>query len=568
MNENDIRWDEDFDLIVLGSGGAGLTAALVGAIENLKVLVLESSDYIGGTTAFSSGTLWVPGFSTIANDAQQASEAASQYLDNLVGSSAPKRLRDTFLIQGPRLLRYLAEKTYVQFRTYKQSPDYHQELKGASSGGQAHEPMPFDAAILGDDFSKIRWPIPELMLFGGMMVTRGEAAQLLKFYKSIPAAFLAIKLVSKYLRDRLSFKRGARVVIGNALVARLYYSLRKRDVQIRLNQRTAYLIKDESDRVVGVELNDGSGSRRLRATKGVILAGGGFPADSEWRERYFQKPVPEYTPACASSVGATMRLALEIGAQLGNAPFGPALWFPSSVSKRRDGSIAVYPHIVLDRSKPGLIAVNRSGCRFTNEAVSYHQFGENMHHANQSASAIPAALICDKRFIWKYGLGMIRPMTVNLTKYVANGYLKKADTIEELANQLDIDARALRSTINTYNSYAATGIDLEFHKGENIYDRSNGDPTNTPNPCIAAIDSSPYFSVLVYPTPLATSLGLATNEHAQVLSSEKRPIEGLYACGNDMNSIMGGRYPGPGAQLGPGMTFAFIAALHAASRSP
>ena len=230
-----LEWDEEFDLIVLGSGGTGLTAALVGAIEGLRVLVIESTNYVGGTTAFSSGTLWVPGYSTFATSDEQkaAAQAASVYLDGLVGTKAPKSLREAFLANGPKMLQYLAANAHVQFRTYKQSPDYNQALKGASAGGQAHEPVPFDARVLGNSFSKVRWPIPELMLFGRMMVTRAEAAQLLRSYKSVKSALLGLKLVGRYLLDRINFKRGARLVLGNALIARLLHSLNELKVEVR-----------------------------------------------------------------------------------------------------------------------------------------------------------------------------------------------------------------------------------------------------------------------------------------------------------------------------------------------
>ncbi len=347
------EWDEEFDLVVLGSGGAGLTAALVGAIEGLRVLVIERTDQIGGTTAFSSGTLWVPGYSSFAEPAEQqtATQAASTYLDGLVGDKAPRALRETFLAHGPKMMRYLTSHTTVRFRTYKRSPDYYQDVAGASPGGQAHEPMPFDAHVLGRDFAKIRWPIPELMLFGGMMVTRGEAAQLLQAYKSASSAALAVKLIGRYLLDRITAQRGTRLVLGNALVARLLYSLIDRKVDIRLTQQVTALTRDD-DTVTGIELLDNGRSRRISALGGVVLAGGGFPADPEWRERYFPHPIAQYTPAFISCVGETIRLALAAGARMGEAPAGNALWFPSSISKRADGSTAVYPHIVLDRPSP------------------------------------------------------------------------------------------------------------------------------------------------------------------------------------------------------------------------
>jgi 3-oxosteroid 1-dehydrogenase len=559
-----MEWHEEVDLVVLGSGGSGLTAALVAATRNLRVVVLERTDKIGGTTAYSSGTLWVPGYSSFEDDDSQrkASEAASRYLDRLVGNSAPKKLRDTFLNVGPQMMRYLAAHSDVKFRSYPKSPDYHQDLSGASAGGQAHEPLPFDATALGQHFESVRWPIPELMLFGGLMITRSEAAQLLRVFKSVSSIALGFKLVGRFVLDRMRFKRGTRLVLGNALVGRLYKSLLDRNVDVRLLQQVTALTT-EGEQVTGVEVEDRGVRRRIRAIKGVILAGGGFPASPSLREKYLPKPTAPFTPACPSCVGETIALGQAAGAKLGEVGTGAGFWFPSSVMTRADGSTAVYPHIVLDRAKPGLIAVNKSGQRFLDEAVSYHEFGRRMHEAHLNSPAIPALLVCDRAFIFKYGLGLIRPMTPSLRRYIDCGYLLVGKTLRELADKAAVDGDGLQRTIDRYNGFALTGIDLDFHKGENIYDQSNGDPDNLPNPCIGVIKKAPFYGVLVYPTAVATSLGLATDEKAQVLSAENRAIPGLYACGNDMNSVMGGNYQGPGGQLGPGMTFAYVAASHA-----
>jgi succinate dehydrogenase/fumarate reductase flavoprotein subunit len=229
------------------------------------------------------------------------------------------------------------------------------------------------------------------------------------------------------------------------------------------------------------------------------------------------------------------------------------------MAARADGSTAVYPHIVLDRAKPGLVAVGLSGQRFTDEAASYHEFTRAMIRTGNN----PAWLVCDRRFLWKYGLGMIRPMTLRLGRHLASGYLHGADTIDDLASAIGVRREGLRDTVGRHNEFARTGIDADFGKGSNAYDRAGGDAMHAPNPCVGPIERAPFYAVRVEPTPLGTSLGLRTTANAQVRDAAGRPIAGLYAVGNDMQSVMGGEYPGAGAQLGPGMTFAYLAALHA-----
>jgi succinate dehydrogenase/fumarate reductase flavoprotein subunit len=274
--------------------------------------------------------------------------------------------------------------------------------------------------------------------------------------------------------------------------------------------------------------------------------------------------VAQYTAAFEGCVGETLRLAQEIGASLGPPGQDNALWFPSSVAIRKDGSTAVYPHIVLDRAKPGLVAVNSAGRRFVDEAMSYHEFTRAMYRSHRRVPSIPAMLVCDRRFLWKYGLGMIRPHTLTLKRFVDSGYLHVADSVEGLARKIGVDPAGLVETVRAHNVFARTGLDADFGKGSNAYDRANGDPGHSPNPCLGPLTKPPYCAVAVVPTPLGTSLGLRTNAHAQVLDGSGRPITGLYACGNDMHSVMGGEYPGAGSQLGLAMTFGYLAAMHAA----
>lgn len=543
------RFDAEYDLVVLGSGASGMTAALVAAIEGARVLLLESTSQVGGTSARSSGTLWIP---------QAGDASAAAYLDALIGDRADRSLREAFLAAGPAMIACLEEHAGFAFRRYREHPDYRQELPGAAMGGRPLEPPAFDGRLLGDRFGRLAWPIRELMLCGGMMVTRGEAARLLRAFRSPGAALLGAQLVLRYAADRLRYPRGTRLVLGNALVARLFMNLIRRKVPVWFSARTERLVRS-GERVAGAIVHHEGRAVRVQARCGVVLAGGGFPASMALREKYFGRHVARHTPAYEGCVGDTIRLGREAGGALGPSGEDNGLWFPSSVARRADGTTAVYPHIVLDRAKPGLVAVGTSGLRFTNEAASYHEFTRAMVRT----SNVPAWLVCDRRFIWNYGLGMIRPMTLRLKRYVASGYLHEARTPDALAGSIGVDAAGLAETIRSHGEFARKGLDPDFGKGGNAYDRGNGDPSHRPNPCLGPIDKAPFYAVRVEPTPLGTSLGLRTNGHAQVHDGAGQPIAGLYAVGNDANSVMGGEYPGAGAQLGPGMTFGYLAARHA-----
>lgn len=557
----------EFDVIVLGAGAGGLTAATVAAQKGMRTLLIESSAFVGGTTAFSSGTTWVPGNPHLGDRASEDTVQASTYLRALTGERAKLPLLEAFLEAGPRMVEYMEANTAVRFRPYAVQPDYRQELAGATMAGRALEPLGFDGRQLGKHFADVRAPIPELTILGGMMVTRGEAALLLRGLTSLQAVSLGLRLVLRHALDRLKHARGTRLVLGNALVARLYASLLDAGVTVWRETKATRLLRNEADRVTGVEVTREGRSLTVHATQGVVLSGGGFPASPEWRARHLPAPPPPFTAACPDSKGETIQLGLEAGAALGPGSPDNALWFPSSSARRKDGTLAVWPHIVLDRAKPGLIAVNAQGRRFCNEAVSYHEFTRALYAAHAQSPCIPAYLVCDRRFLWKYGLGMVRPKSPWLAPYLKNGYLKKGATLAELAAEIDVDPAQLEATVSRHNGFADTGHDLDFHKGETAYERSNGDPAHQPNPCIGRLERAPFYAIEIHPTPLGTSHGLAINSHAQVLDDLGMAIEGLYACGNDVDSVFSGEYPGPGAQIGPAMTFGYLAACHLSAQA-
>ena len=241
-----------------------------------------------------------------------------------------------------------------------------------------------------------------------------------------------------------------------------------------------------------------------------------------------------------------------------------AYWSPASVLVRKDGRKVVYPHTVTDRGKPGSLVVNRAGRRFTNEAVSYHRFGEALLAGNGETGNLPAWIVCDGAFMWKYGLGAIIPFTRSLRPYRDAGYLVSAGTLDGLAARLGIDAAGFSATIARFNADAAAGRDSEYGRGEDVYSRYLGDAEVGPNPCLAPLVQAPFHAIELVLSDLGTVAGLRVDLECRVLGAGGEPIPGLYAIGNDMQSIFRGRYPGPGITLGPALTFGYLAACHMA----
>jgi len=371
-------------------------------------------------------------------------------------------------------------------------------------------------------------------------------------------------LVSAYLVQRLRHPRGTDLVLGNALVARLLKSLFDFKVAIRRDVDVTRLeVRD--GRVGGVILaGEGGAERMVAARRAVILATGGFSSDIARRRALLPAGAEELTATPGCGAGDGLALGTDAGGVVETGEFGPAYWVPASHYRRPNGRHVVFPHTITDRGKPGLIAVNADGRRFTNEAVSYHEFVRAMF---RDGNAVPAHLICDRRFLWKYGLGAIRPMTLRLQPYKSAGYLKEAGYIEALAGVLGVEPASLTSTVERFNGDARAGIDQEFGKGENVYQRHTGDADVQPNPCLAPIETPPFYAIAVYPADLGTACGLTVNKNAQVLDANGTAVPGLYACGNDMMSIMQGAYPGPGITIGPALTFGYVAARHAAGRN-
>jgi succinate dehydrogenase/fumarate reductase flavoprotein subunit len=555
----------DTDLIVLGSGAGGMTAALTAAALGLDVLLVEKTNWVGGTTSRSAGSLWVPN-SRHSPPGSDSIEKALSYLRAVIGNRLRESLALAFLRAAPEMVAFLEQHSSVAFRPYAYHPDYLATLEGATLSGRALEPLPFDASILGADFANVRAPLPEFMLLGGMMVDRTDIGHLLNVSKSFGSLRHAVRLLGRYGADRLRFRRGTRLVMGNALVGRLYQSLRERKVPILFSSSARSLIEHQG-RISGAVLQTPDGACEVSARAGLVLATGGYSHHGELRQRLMPAGISARSPVVESATGDGVVLGDQAGGHLGDDHANNSFWAPVSLRTYRDGSTGVFPHLVLDRGKPGLIAVTPEGHRFVNEATNYHLFVEAMLAALQRSAAQHCFLICDDDFIGKYGLGMVRPRRLNLRGAIADGYVIRADTLEGLASRMAVPPRALAETVARHNGFADTGKDDDFGKGSDAYQRNLGDPVHRPNPCIGPLAKPPYYAVKVYPSDIGASCGLVTNEYAQVLRRDGSIVAGLYACGNDMDSLMAGTYPGPGITIGPAMTFGFIAARHAAEHT-
>jgi 3-oxosteroid 1-dehydrogenase len=563
---NQRQWDDEVDLLVIGGGAAGMTAALVGALEGLRTVLSEKTDMVGGITSTSGGTIWVPGSSqSVKAGVPDSVDEARRFLEAVIGSRGGDEQREAFLEAGPKALDYLEARSDVTFIAAQAHPDYIANQPGAAYGGRALAPTPFDGRKLGADFDRVRPPRPEFMVLGGMMLNRTDIPFLLHPFSS-PKAFLhAVRMLTRHGADRLRYKRGTNLVMGNAIVARLLFSLRKQQVPILFNTALADLLM-ENGKVIGAKLNSPQGQKAIRARRGVVLATGGISWNEELRTKLFPKPAQRYSLAPETNTGDGIATAVRAGAALDDKLDSPGLWMPSSVMPRKNGTTSVFPHIILDRAKPGLIAVNSAGRRFVNEANSYHDFCMAMLRSNETVPSVPAYLICDRSFIRDYGIGLVHPGTKKLDPFIESGYLIQADTLRGLAERIGADSAEFERTVANHNRYAETGVDEEFGRGTSDLNRINGDPDNKPNPCMRKIGPGPFFAVAVWPADLAGSAGLRGDGNGRVLDANGAPLEGLYACGNDLASIFRGTYPGPGTTLGPAITFGWRAAMHAAKR--
>ena len=562
----------DCDLLVIGSGAAGLSAAVTAAWHGLKVIVAEKDPVCGGATALSGGWMWVPlnpvslGDGTVDDPAE-----VRRYLRHELGEQYDPARIEAFLENGPRMVDFFSRHTALQFVSGSWIADIHGGSPGAGTGGRSVAPQPFDARRLDRRLLGIlRYQKYETSLLGMGIMAGPDLGQMMRANRSASAFLYATGRLMRHMRDLLVHGRGMQLVNGCALVARLMKSADALKVEFRVSSPARRLI-EAGGRVVGAELDTPTGRVEVRSRCGVVLAAGGFPHDIERRKKLFPRTptgAEHWSLAPPAASGDGLAMAEAVGGSVADRSLAsPVAWCPVSEVRYPGGRTGLYPHII-DRGKPGLIAVLADGRRFVNEANGYHDVVSAMVKAVPEGQEVASWLICDHRFQRRYPFGMSKPFPVPVWPYVRSGYLQRGRTLEALALQCGIDPKGLVRTVSEYNLHARSGQDPAFGRGSTLFNRRSGDPDQQPNPCVAPIGPGPFYAIKVRPGSFGTFAGLRTDPSARVLREDGAPIAGLYAVGCDQASVMGGHYPSGGINLGPAMTFGYIAGCRAAGADP
>ena len=554
------------DVLVVGSGAGGMAAALTARLHGLDVLLVEKEDLLGGGTALSFGTLWMPCNPVaarlgIADDAA----AATTYLRRELGEQYDAVKVQAYLENGPRMVEYFERNTAVRFDCRMGYPDYHSEYPGASAGGRTIFVSPFDGRELGKDVARLRPPLKTATIMG-MMYSPNELTYLQTFSRSWASFSYVARRFLHHCGDVLRHGRTMWLTNGNALAARLMRSAIDLGIPMITSSPMQELIV-EHGRIKGARVRIQGELSDIEARRGVVLACGGFGHDIERCRELFTRPQLDgmnWSLAPEGNRGEGMRAAEAAGAQIDRDAANAGFWSP--VSRVPSGAIAGHYH---ERQRPGFLAVTRQGKRFANEALSYHHFGAAIVQAAAPGEEPVAYLIGDHKSVRRNGCGnAVLPAPFPLGRHVRSGYLMRADTLRELAQRAGIDGDALEQTVAQFNRHAAQGKDPDFRKGESVYDRYFADPNHQPNGCLGPIEQGPFYAVRITAAHMATLAGVKADVFGRVLDAAGSPIPGLFAAGNDMSNLFGGHCPGGGITLGPGMTFGYLTGRYLAGVEP
>jgi succinate dehydrogenase/fumarate reductase flavoprotein subunit len=540
-----------YDVVVMGSGAAGLTAALVAAKAGNSVAVLEKADHFGGTTAISGGGIWIPvSPQAKAEGVEDSIETARNYVLVVVGNRAERALIDAYLKNGPEMIEWLAANSETVFQISPPSSDWYPEVPGAVDFGRLLAPSEYDGKKLGKNFDRLQKPRQEFNAPGGMMIDLFDLPYIAKL-PSPGALWYMAKIAIRFALDKRKLGRGSRLTMGNALAGRLLHSAIDAGVDLYEATPVEGLVTSDG-KVTGVRATVKGVSTEITANKGVILASGGFSANAELRKAYIPFAEQHVSILPYENTGDGITSAQTAGAVMGAENHVNAVWAVVSKRTRDDGYVERYAHLI-DMSKPGCIAVNKAGQRFGNEA-SVH-FVEAMH----ATGTVPAHIIANAKFVKKYGMGLVLPGGGKIKDMVACGYMKTGQTLAELAAQIGVDAAGLEATAAQVNADAATGKDTQFGKGDARIDIEIGDPKHTPNACFGPLGEGPYYAVEIFPGDGSTTVGVKIDDQCRVIGKDGAPIAGLYAAGLDANSIWQGKSPAHGCNVGPAMVTGYIA---------
>lgn len=546
------------DVVVVGAGGAGMTAALAAADRGLGTLVVEKSEYFGGSTARSGGGVWIPGnYALRAAGVPDSPEDAKAYLGSIVGDVVPEERRDAFLERGPETLEFVRDHSAVDFVWVPEYSDYYPEAPGGRAVGRSVEPRPVDGRIIGDELARLHPPYAKAP--AGMVVTQADYRWMSLAMRTLKGPLTTVRIVLGRMLNLLL--RRPMYAMGAALSIGLRKGLLDAGVPVWYGAELTGLVLQDG-RVTGVHLQRDGQPVTVHARHGVVLASGGFEKNLEMREKYQRSPITtDWTTGAESNTGGGINAAIAVGADV--ALMDDAWWGPTI-------PLTGGPYFCLsERNLPGAIIVNQAGRRYANEASPYVDAVHAMYDGEAATGVghVPSWMILDQRYRNRYlfaGLGPRQPFP---GRWYKHGTLFRSDTVEGLAEQIGVDPAGLAETVSRFNEMARTGRDTDFHRGDSAYDKYYGDPTNRPNPCLGAVDQAPFYAVKIVPGDLGTKGGVVTDERGRALRPDGTVIEGLYAAGNASAAVMGRTYAGAGSTIGPAMVFGYLAALDIADRA-
>ena len=568
MTSND--FDKTVDVLVVGSGGGGMTAALTADAAGLDTLVVEKSAHFGGSTALSGGGIWVPGAPSQRKEGYVPDpDGVFEYLQTITGGLVSDARLRQYVDAAPAMMQFLEERSHwLEFVWKPGYADYYPELPGGSELGSTINVPAIDLRRLGDEEQNLLRPLA--LAPKGIWFAPKDLRLFYQVRQNWRGKAVLLKLIWRMFRARVFGDRMA--AIGQSLAARLRLAMKEHDVPLWLDSPMTELITDVDGAVVGAVVERDGGQQRIRARGGVILAAGGFDHDMVWRRQHLPVLEKDWSFGNPASMGDGIRAGEKAGGS--TDLLDEAWWFPAMCWP--DGRLQF---MLNERMMPAQFVVNGDGERFINEAAPYMDFAHAMITGQQSGVAhIPCWLITDIRSFHRYVVGGHLPIPKvpfapvptgwKVPKaWLESGIVKEGRSFEELAEAIGVPPAQLRKTADRFNELAHKGHDDDFNRGDSKYDNYYGDPT-LPNPNLHPLGKPPYYAFQIILGDLGTSGGLRTDEFARVLRTDGSTVKGLYAVGNTSAAVMGRSYAGAGATIGPAMTFGYVAAKHIEDQLP